>query len=78
MVAVYDADSSGSISTLCEGSQIEADRLHLASSYQYEIVMESFVLRMVLGPEKDILSERQILTTYNAFSPELLSRLLCL
>jgi len=44
-VDVYDADSSGSISILREGRQIEADRLHLAAVYQYEIVIESFVLK---------------------------------
>jgi hypothetical protein len=54
-VAVYDADSSGSISTLCEGRQIEADRPHLASGYQYERVIELLVLKILLGPENEIL-----------------------
>jgi hypothetical protein len=49
-------------------------------------VIVSFVLKKILGTENEILSERQkiihsdeqILTTYNVFSHELPSRLLCL
>jgi len=54
--------------THCEGRQIEADRLRLASSYQYEIMIESLVLKIVLGSEKEVLSERQrLLAAINKF-----------
>lgn len=85
MVAVYGADSSGSIYTLWRQANWswQAPPCFKLSVWNNDWITCSensvrFWKRGFIRETKIIGSDKQILTTYNAFSPELPSRILCL